>query len=87
MSKIDDGGPAFPDFFDYSKHGAGGVIVAKAGGLSIRDWFAGQALVGIGMWCPSNVVGAERPRAVAEYAYAVADAMIAARKDGQGGGT
>lgn len=41
MSNIDDGGPAFPmmeRLGEYAKSG---------GGVSIRDWFAGQALAGI----------------------------------------
>lgn len=37
MSKRDDGGPAFP-----SGHGELGLE-----GMSLRDWFAGQALAGI----------------------------------------
>lgn len=55
-------------------------------GMSLRDWFAGQALVGMGTWCPGNPTGSLRPKTQAGYAYAVADAMLTARKEGQGGG-
>jgi hypothetical protein len=47
--------------------------------VSLRDWFAGQALAGImaGGTDTSNAV-----EWAPEEAYAVADAMLAARKEG-----
>lgn len=72
MSKEQDGGPAFPspmqddrDCYARSKSGYGG--------LSIRDWFAGQAIAGLAL---DTAPGA----AVAEQAYTLADAMLEARK-------
>lgn len=53
--------------------------------ISLRDWFAGQALAGR---CGNSIPGSHHlPEQAAREAYAYADAMIAARKDGQGGGT
>lgn len=70
---IQDGGYAFPCGPD-----------DKAGwsaeyGMSMRDWFAGQALVGI-----ISAEGGERTGSpIAAYrAFELADAMIAARKGG-----
>jgi len=63
---INDGGPAFPN---NDQHGC------AYSGMTLRDWFAGQALVGL--------VSLQRPDAGitsdALTAYVFADAMIAAR--------
>ena len=59
-----DGGPAFPIH-----------TALLAGGMSLRDWFAGQALAGF-MGHPQD---ASDPSACAEHAYKVADAMMAQR--------
>lgn len=76
MSKINDGGPAFPISKD--------VVYQQLNGMSLRDWFAGQALMGIGAWCPRNVEpnSDEWHAARAGHAYADADAMLAARSKG-----
>lgn len=62
--KRNDGGPAFPDDgqADYT------------GGMTLRDWFAGQALVAIGTAFPDTVTAK-----VAEWAYEQADAMLVHR--------
>ena len=65
-SPIDDGGPAVP-FYD----GRGGVP-----GMTLRDYFAGQALVG-----PCADGG--QIKSVVKCCYDIADAMIAARKEVQ----
>jgi hypothetical protein len=49
--------------------------------MSLRDWFAGQMLVGMKL---SGVTG--REQWFAETAYAMADAMLAARSTGPEGG-
>lgn len=63
-----DGGPAFP------------VASAEAQqlefGMSLRDWFAGQALVGL----LSQTDRAVSANGIAVEAYIVADAMLAARE-------
>ena len=75
--KIEDGGPAFPTDPNtqpgfYQHHG-----------MSLRDWFAGQALAG---WLASFGESARYPvekgsqGITTANAYAMADAMLAARK-------
>jgi hypothetical protein len=65
--KIEDGGAAFPITSPYNGRA----------GMSLRDWFAGQALVGMGIM----ELKAWTDKDVATAAYKYADAMIAARKD------
>jgi hypothetical protein len=43
-------------------------------GMKLRDWFAGQAL--------AMADALDKPTSVAQWAYEIADAMIAARKGG-----
>lgn len=70
---IDDGGPAFPIV-----GGGGDSRLYEDYGMSLRDWFAGQALSG---WIASfNDEQSPIPHASASLAYELADAMIAARK-------
>lgn len=75
--KIEDGGPAFPTGPNtqpgfYQHHG-----------MTLRDWFAGQALAG---WLASfgetdrHPVEKGTQDITAANAYAMADAMLAARK-------
>ena len=77
------GGPAFPH---ETYHG----VAAPGSGMTLRDWFAGQALAGIaasnGGDSLSLKEGQSVDDAIAEYwsvvgrtAYIIADAMIAAR--------
>jgi hypothetical protein len=76
-----DGGPAFP------RVGEGfGNPNYDAPGMSLRDWFAGQALTGIYAsnwftWLVSrdNPHEVEADDAAAARAYKVADAMLAQR--------
>lgn len=71
---INDGGPAFPC------EGGSGSGLHPAPGMSLRDWFAGQALAG---WI-ANTQSDHRPAVVAHYCYAIADAMLAERaKEGR----
>lgn len=66
--EIDDGGPAFPTEWIASLGSRYPVP-----GMSLRDWFAGQALSGFdcGEFPADDLAG---------YAYAVADSMIERRK-------
>lgn len=71
-----DGGPAFP----LPPVGTGDPRDGMAGGsegMSLRDWFAGQALNT--EFCRGWV----EPSQVAEQAYLMADAMLAVREKGQ----
>lgn len=68
MSAKPDGGHAFP-------HDGG----AGNEGMTLRDWFAGQALAGM-MADPNVRVDAETNRVIARQSYDLADAMIEARQ-------
>ena len=72
MTKHDSGGPAFPAQWDDKDNE----------GMALRDWFAGQALVGIINACAmdTRVHGETSEMLFARKAYSVADAMIAARE-------
>ncbi len=62
-----DGGPAFPH-----------NVVDRCGGMTLRDYFAGQAMVA----CVAQVTDPPpkvRPSEIAKFAYACADAMLAER--------
>ena len=73
---IDDGGPAFP--VADTVHPNGQVQLGSYG-MSLRDWFASQAIAGI-IACPQ--VRHDLFDAYAHHAYAQADAMLAARTEG-----
>ena len=79
---IDDGGSFFP------KTITSGDKSISEGGLSIRDWFAGQALNGFcsdGRMLKATHDALETGKSVAVVlavsAYDAADAMLAARKE------
>lgn len=71
MSRRDDGGTAFP------------VSIPGCGdngqqGMSLRDWFAGQALAGL---CTALISHTRDEReGIVERAYAMADAMLSERE-------
>jgi len=76
MSEINDGGPAFPCSNEQFTHGNPQTGDAWPG-LSLRDYFAGQALAGLSstpsmrsIWDPADM---------ARQSYNYADAMIKAR--------
>lgn len=73
MSKINDGGPAFP--LPDSSSSFNSSLNGGIDGMSLRDWFAGQALAGV---LAFNSV-ASQPETVAVLAYLMADAMLAHR--------
>jgi hypothetical protein len=102
MSKIDDGGPAFPSTSPYLPPQAA-VYSGDQGwphapataypafptvsypGMTLRDWFAGQALAGV-MASPhiadhagTNKTDAEFVSGLAMRSYMLADAMLAER--------
>ena len=69
MSKVNDGGSAFPS------HGTMGEVVQE--GMTVRQWFAGQALVGL---LGNPIVAGRFDLVCKEYArvsYELADTMIA----------
>lgn len=73
MTDINNGGPAFPHTIT---HGAEGERLLPdefgLGGMTLRDWFAGQALAGV---CSDPDFAGN----VATWCYKTADAMLAER--------
>jgi hypothetical protein len=65
----EDGGPAFPHSIDTHPH----PQTVQGAGMTLRDWFAGQALAN------AYTHDAGSPDNVAKWAYQIADAMIEAR--------
>lgn len=66
MAITNDGGPAFPGAFD------------QPAGMSMRDWFAGQAMAGwLASFGPDDGC---RASVIADFSYEIADAMLVARE-------
>lgn len=82
--KLDDGGPAFPGAAPNAPQaygatgGGGGFSYPNAVGMSLRDWFAGQALAGF-----AGTSDLRFPAEAVKTAYRIADAMLTARKQGE----
>lgn len=74
MSAKNDGGPAFPvpDLHP-------GAMQVGSNGMSLRDWFAGQALAGM----LSSEFRPDGNQPKADWAYELADAMLKAREGAQ----
>lgn len=73
-----DGGPAFPVHSNHAFFN-GRVVAVHEQGMTLRDWFAGQALAHI----PELLSANEKNRSVemiAAWSYEVADAMLKTRK-------
>ena len=71
-----DGGPAFPGVSSAVTEFSGMPVVRDEPGMSLRDWFAGQALAGM-LSNPHSDEGAWV--LLASDSYRAADAMLAAR--------
>lgn len=71
MTQQDNGGPAFPNITP-------DMCIQGGPGMSLRDWFAGQALVGL-CASPHNRVADGFHGEFATHAYILADALLAAR--------
>jgi hypothetical protein len=84
-AEIDDGGPAFPQPLAFDPANGNPVTTAmyfaNVSGMTLRDWFAGQALAGL----VANINCAYKTQTFAKRALELADAMIAARKGGTDG--
>lgn len=84
QDKLEDGGPAFPSRKDEPLPGGGGYRNDRPG-MSLRDWFAGQALTGILAGGFAGTIphdDANGGHDAAFFAYQYADAMLSARKGG-----
>ena len=76
-TKIDDGGPAFPRPLQEDPHGN---YVGGDAGMTLRDYFAGQAMISIISQNGSNPYYRKDTAAdYAEHAFAFADAMLKER--------
>lgn len=71
-----DGGPAFPL---QRNHSNGDAIYAKGDGMSLRDYFAATALIGILPRAFNVMTTAAMVADIASDAYIMADAMLAER--------
>ena len=76
MSEQNDGGPAFP-FPTHDQTGACGQ--GAHGGMTLRDWFAGQAIVGL-LGARNGFLVDIGTKNVGVWAYEVADNVLAARQ-------
>ncbi len=86
MSAHADGGPAFPALVgtgNYvtqpSQYGGGSaavLVMSREAGMSLRDWFAGQALSALIARHRADVSWSD----VAPRAYEIADEMLAVRE-------
>jgi hypothetical protein len=82
MSKINDGGPAFPRPDDRDPVTGQGWREGSDG-MTLRDWFAGQALAGMmaNETTPFSSDHAEcEPSQIAAAVYEIADAMLQQRE-------
>lgn len=74
MTARNDGGPAFPS--KETRNSIGQVIATGYIGMSLRDYLAGQALIGLtgGNWTHDGGL------VLSGAAYRIADAMLEARE-------
>ncbi len=90
MSKANDGGAAFPcsrrkeeQYMDEGGYGRTRTVTVQEGGMTLRDWFAGQALAGLithdveASQTLSDPKGRTLEAWMAADAFKLADAMIA----------
>ena len=77
---MNTGGPAFPR--SATMHPRGGMAVSPQAGMTLRDWFAGQALAGLVQY--TELEGMVGPlvdfEVSAADAYRLADAMLRERE-------
>jgi hypothetical protein len=82
MSAPNDGGPAFP------LAGSNDYSYEPNDGMTLRDWFAGQALqsmVSVATEMSLKGIGpAPSPETIAYWAYCQSDAMLAVREESGG---
>ena len=71
-----DGGPAFPFEYDGPNMWGDGTERHLHSGMSLRDYFAAQALAGF-LGHPEDTGKSD---IAAKYAYEIADAMLAQRE-------
>lgn len=83
-SALGDGGPAYPGGYMVDEKDRGPVAV-YAPGMSLRDWFAGQAMAAYlshpATFCSDPSGLGELLRALSAASYQAADAMLAERAE------
>ncbi len=85
MPNTNNGGPAFPR--EYSDCTSCGRVALGVSGMSLRDWFAGQALTCLmsseswarGLDNECSAQGVPFKVGLAQHVYQMADAMLAER--------
>jgi len=83
-----DGGAAFPYFREIPEKKLDEVMTVFHPGMTLRDWFAGQALSGLIVYCEKfegasqfqELMCAQPWDKLATVSYKYADAMLAARE-------
>ena len=81
----DDGGPAFPLSWEGKEEKTKKIWQMSNQGMSLRDWFAGMAIMGkVPEHAPHNAGGDVLIEQLSEQAYRLADAMIEEREKGGG---
>jgi len=79
MADVKDGGSAFPfQLTVVDRNNPENIQKARAQGMTLRDWFAGQALAGL----LAHSSG-EDPHKSPGMAWHLADAMLKARETGE----
>lgn len=76
MSKIENGGPAFPVNEQRFLNGDGDIYASE--GMTLRDYFAAKVIGGL-IADPNCTLGEQGTNNCARIAYEVADAMLRAR--------
>jgi hypothetical protein len=74
MSKINDGGPAFPSTIQYFPDDKN---ANEEQGMTLRQYYAGQVLIGIMANPNSTAVTSDT---IAAWCFKMADAMLKARE-------
>lgn len=83
MAEPDDGGPAFPHSYATP---SGPAAYDDHGGMTLRDWFAGQAMSALAEGAGNALVEGRAHdviRLIAGLSYRIADAMVEERARGR----
>jgi hypothetical protein len=78
VSAINDGGPAFPCPVEFDPNGQ--LVSHGSFGMTLRDWFAGQIILGVFADPSVRGVTEEQAELLAKKSFMVADKMLKARE-------
>ena len=76
LEPVNDGGPAFP----VEEKNDDGTTYHTNMGMSLRDWFAGQALMGLVLFHGNQGAVEQCDPDLASWSYSMADAMLRERE-------